>query len=276
MGNSNISFIGGGNMATSLISGLIADGIEPSAITVCDPDREKLANLAARLSVRTETDNDKAVACSDVVLFAVKPQILQHVASELQSAIQQQKPLIISIAAGIREASLDTWLGGDLAIVRAMPNTPALVQTGATVLHANPLANESQRNQAESILRAVGLVRWVNDESLMDAVTALSGSGPAYFFLIMEAMENAGIEMGLDAESAHLLTLQTALGAARMAIESRDSPAVLRQKVTSPGGTTERAIETFENGKLQALFSEALNSAKERSEELSNILGGEK
>ena len=276
MGNSNITFIGGGNMATSLISGLIADGIEPTAITACDPDREKLANLAARLRIHTEIDNSKAMSNADTVVFAVKPQILQQVATELQSVVQQQKPLIISIAAGVREASLDAWLGGNVAIVRAMPNTPALIQTGATVLHANTVATESQRDQAETILRAVGLVRWVNDEQLIDAVTALSGSGPAYFFLVMEAMENTGMAMGLDAECAHLLTLQTALGAARMAIESRDLPSVLRQKVTSPGGTTEQAINIFEKGQFRELFSEAIFAARDRSQELSDILGGDK
>ncbi len=213
---------------------------------------------------------------AQVVVFAVKPQVLQRVATEVASVVQQEKPLVISIAAGIREESLDSWLGGKIALVRAMPNTPALIQTGATVLHANLAASEEQRNQAETILRAVGLVRWVNDEQLMDAVTALSGSGPAYFFLVMEAMESAGVAMGLDQECAHLLTLQTALGAARMAIESRDSPAQLREKVTSPGGTTECALKTFEEGKLRELFATALTNARDRSYELSDILGGNK
>ncbi|MCF6282596.1 MAG: pyrroline-5-carboxylate reductase [Candidatus Polarisedimenticolaceae bacterium] len=273
-GQNNITFIGGGNMATSLISGLIADGVEPATITVCDPDAEKLAGLRARFTIHTERDNSKAIACADTLVFAVKPQVLQQVACELAATVQQEKPLVISIAAGIREESLEHWLGGGVALVRAMPNTPALIQTGATVLHANSATSEKQRNLAETILRAVGLVRWVKDEQLMDAVTALSGSGPAYFFLVMEAMENAGMEMGLDQECAHLLTLQTALGAARMAIESRDTPAQLRQKVTSPGGTTERALETFEAGKLRELFSVALTSARDRSQELSDILGG--
>lgn len=274
MDSSKITFIGGGNMAASLISGLIADGLKATAITVSDPDRDKLAALAARFAVRTETDNGNAVKNADTVVFAVKPQLLQQVACQLQPVIQQQKPLVISVAAGIREESLERWLGGGVALVRAMPNTPAMIQTGATVLHANRAASDAQCNQAESILRAVGLVRWVDDEALMDAVTALSGSGPAYFFLVMEAMESAGIELGLDAECAHLLTLQTALGAARMAIESRDAPSLLRQKVTSPGGTTERALEVFEQGQLQELFTEALTAARDRSQELSEILGG--
>ncbi len=276
MGLKNITFIGGGNMATSLISGLIADGIDPTTITVCDPDGEKLAALSARFTIHTEKENSKAAMSAQVVVFAVKPQVLQQVATEVASVVQRERPLVISIAAGIREESLDNWLGGKIALVRAMPNTPALIQTGATVLHANQVTSEEQRNQAETILRAVGLVRWVNDEQLMDAVTALSGSGPAYFFLVMEAMESAGIKMGLDQECAHLLTLQTALGAARMAIESRDSPAQLREKVTSPGGTTERALKTFEEGKLRELFSAALMSAKDRSYELSDMLGGSK
>lgn len=275
-GQNTITFIGGGNMATSLISGLIADGVDPSAITVCDPDSEKLASLTARFTIHAEIDNRKASVNAKTIVFAVKPQVLQQVATELSAVIQQEKPLVISIAAGIREESLDQWLGGGVALVRAMPNTPALIQTGATVLHANAATNEEQRDQAETILRAVGLVRWVDDEQLMDAVTALSGSGPAYFFLVMEAMESAGVAMGLDQECAHLLTLQTALGASRMAIESRDSPAQLREKVTSPGGTTERALETFEEGKLRELFTAALSSARDRSQELSDILGGNK
>ena len=275
MPSSNIALIGGGNMAASLISGLIADGLDPKKITVTDPDSEKLANLAANFAIRTTPDNNQAVANAEVVVLAVKPQVLQTVAKELAQAVQQQKPLIISIAAGIRESSLSKWLGGDLAVVRSMPNTPAMIQTGATVLFANATTSEPQRDLAESILRAVGVVQWVKDESLMDAATALSGSGPAYFFLVMEAMEAAGVELGLDSETARLLTLQTALGASRMAIECSDSPAVLRQKVTSPGGTTEQALKTFEAGELRELFSTALKAARGRAQELSDSLGEE-
>ncbi|MES9827358.1 MAG: pyrroline-5-carboxylate reductase [Candidatus Thiodiazotropha sp.] len=273
MSNNNITFIGGGNMATSLINGLIADGYEKQRITVSDPDAEKLAQLAARCGVHTQSDNNGAISNAGVVVLAVKPQVLKSVAQDLAAAIQQVKPLVISIAAGVKESDLQNWLGGEVALVRSMPNTPAMIQSGATGLHAGPGVSEAQRNQAESILRAVGLTRWVEEESMMDAVTAVSGSGPAYFFLIMEAIESSARQMGLDEDTARLLTLQTALGAARMALESSDSPAVLRQKVTSPGGTTERALGILEEGKIRTLIDMALHGAQERSVELSEMLG---
>lgn len=260
-------------MATSLINGLIADGYEKQRITVSDPDAEKLAQLAARCGVHTQSDNNSAISNAEVVVLAVKPQVLKSVAQDLAAAIQQVKPLVISIAAGVKESSLRNWLGGEVALVRSMPNTPAMIQSGATGLHAGPGVSEAQRNQAESILRAVGLTRWVEEESMMDAVTAVSGSGPAYFFLIMEAIESSARQMGLDEDTARLLTLQTALGAARMALESSDSPAVLRQKVTSPGGTTERALDILEEGKIRTLIDMALHGAQERSVELSEMLG---
>lgn len=263
-------------MATSLISGLITDGYDPSRISVSDPDREKLAQLAARCSIHTVHDNHQAVSGADVVVLAVKPQILESVARDLAPAIQESQPLIISIAAGVQETPLRNWLGKKVALVRAMPNTPAMIQAGATGLHAGKGVSEEQKNQAESILRAVGLTRWVSEESLMDAVTAVSGSGPAYFFLVMEAMEDAARGMGLDEETARLLTLQTALGAARMAMESNDSPRILREKVTSPGGTTERALDILKQGQLRELFNTALNGARLRSTELSNILAKQK
>jgi pyrroline-5-carboxylate reductase len=181
--------------------------------------------------------------------------------------------LIISIAAGVREASLDRWLGGNASIVRCMPNTPALVKTGATALHANNRVSPEQKSMAEAILRAVGVAVWVEQEELLDAVTALSGSGPAYFFLFMEAMEDAATELGLDKATARLLTQQTALGAARIAIESDDGPAELRRRVTSPGGTTEKAIEIFEGGSLRRLVLEAMKAANARAAELSKQLG---
>lgn len=273
MTNSKLTFIGGGNMASSLIGGLIADGYASRRITVSDPDRDKLAQLAARFEVHTETDNNQAVDQAEVVVLAVKPQTLETVARGIAETLARTRPLVISIVAGVQEHNLREWLGDEVALVRSMPNTPAMIQSGATGLHAGPGVSAEQRDMAESVLRAVGLTRWVDDESQMDAVTALSGSGPAYFFLIMEALEAAASEMGLDQETARLLTLQTALGAARMAIESSDSPATLRQKVTSPGGTTERALQIFEEGKLRELFAKALQGAQTRSRELSDMLG---
>ncbi|MEW8585988.1 MAG: pyrroline-5-carboxylate reductase, partial [Candidatus Thiodiazotropha sp.] len=219
MSNNNITFIGGGNMATSLISGLIADGYDKASITVSDPDTDKLANLAARCGVHTQTDNNAAITGADVVVLAIKPQVLKQVAQALAQSIQQVKPLVISIVAGVRESALQEWLGGGVPLVRSMPNTPAMIQSGATGLHAGSAVTEAQRSQAESILRAVGVTRWVENESQMDAVTAVSGSGPAYFFLVMEAIETSARQMGLDDDTARLLTLQTALGAARMALE---------------------------------------------------------
>ena len=273
MSSKTITFIGAGNMATSLIGGLVADGYAPKRIIASDPDSGKLADLSARFGIQSATDNSTAIQQADVVVLAVKPQVLERICNEIRQAVQQRQPLLVSIAAGIREMDMQAWLGGNIALVRSMPNTPAMLQAGATVLHAGNGVSEAQRDLAESILRAVGLTRWVDNEALMDIATALSGSGPAYFFLVMEAMEAAAISNGLPADTARLLTIQTALGAARMAIESSDGPATLRQKVTSPGGTTERALSILEQGNLRTLFEDAISGACERSRELSEMLG---
>jgi len=273
MTSKTIAFIGGGNMAASLVSGLVSDDYDPQRIVVSDPDREKLAGLAARFGIRPAVDNRDAVGRGDIVVFAIKPQNLKSVAMNIAPEVQARKPLMISIAAGVKEKDIQSWLGNDVALIRTMPNTPAMLQAGATVLHAGPGVTDDQKNLAESILRAVGLTRWVRDEEKMDAVTALSGSGPAYFFLVMEAMEQVGLDMGLSAETARLLTLQTALGAARMAMESSDGPATLRERVTSPGGTTEKALAVFEAEGIRDLFHKALISARDRSVELSKRLG---
>ncbi len=272
MNDPTIAFIGAGNMAAALIGGLIADGTPTERLIAADPDAERLRQLAASAGIRTLEDNAEAVRAADVVVLAVKPQVLQQVASGLSEAIQAHRPLVISIAAGVRSDTLQRWLGGGVALVRSMPNTPAMLQAGATALYATPEVDAAQREQAETVLRAVGLVRWVEDESLMDAVTALSGSGPAYFFLFMEALEQAGERLGLPADTARLLTLQTALGAARMAIESGEDPAELRRRVTSPGGTTERAIAAFEADDLAGVVLRALSAARDRSVELSQLL----
>ena len=275
MTHQRLAFIGAGNMASSLVGGLIADGWDPAVIGVSDPDAHQLGALTAHFKVSTDTDNRAIIAGRDVVVLAVKPQVMREVARGIAAEIQQFRPLVISIAAGVRSSDLERWLGGNCAVVRCMPNTPALVQTGATALFATQKVSNGQKDLAESILRAVGLTVWVNDENLLDAVTALSGSGPAYFFLVMEALEEAGISLGLNAQTSRLLTLQTALGAAKMALESNDDAATLRQRVTSPGGTTERALEILENGKLRALFIDALAAARDRSRELADQLGGE-
>jgi pyrroline-5-carboxylate reductase len=274
MKKTRIAFIGGGNMATSLIGGLIADGCPPSNIWVAEPSGEQRARLHSQFEVHTDADNSAVIEPASVLVLAVKPQALQAVAEPLASAVQHYQPLVISVAAGVREPDLRRWLGNQVAIVRSMPNTPALVKSGATALYANPHVSDQQQQLAESILRAVGLTIWVDDENLLDSVTALSGSGPAYFFLVMEALEQAGIKLGLNAEQARLLTLETAFGAAKMALESPQSPALLRSRVTSPGGTTERALEVLQAGQLEALFINALEAARQRACELGDLLGG--
>ncbi len=271
----NIAFIGGGNMAASLIGGLIADGYAAANIWVSDPDAEKLAALRGRFFVQTTQSNLEAAQHSAVWLLAVKPQTMRYVATELVPQALQTRPLVISIAAGIRSADLDRWLGGNHAIVRAMPNTPALVRSGASALYANALTSDAQKSVAESILRAVGVAVWLEDEALMDAVTALSGSGPAYFFLVMEALEEAGVKSGLTRATARLLTLETAFGAAKIALESNESTAELRARVTSKGGTTEQALKVLEQGRLRELFEAAFKAAEARSVELAKQLGGD-
>lgn len=276
MEHPRIAFIGGGNMTRSLLGGLVADGYPRERLTVADPDEGQRRALRDGLGIAAGADNAAIAAAADVVVIAVKPQVVAGVARELAPALGGTGKLVISIAAGIRTAALDAWLGSGSAIVRAMPNTPALVQSAATVLFATGRTDAGQREAAETVLRAVGLIEWVTDESLMDAVTALSGSGPAYFFLVMEALEETASRLGLPAETARLLTVQTAFGAAKMALESTASgPGELRAQVTSPGGTTERALEVLRSGDLQGLFGRALTAARDRSVELSNLLGKE-
>lgn len=273
MMTSQIAFIGGGNMARSLIAGLISDGCEPANIHVSDPDSEQQQSLRKIFAVNTTGSNVEVLQGAEVVVLAVKPQVLREVIEEIAGSINQQPLLMVSIVAGIRINTIQNWLGGPAPLVRAMPNTPAIVQTGATGLFASREVSEEQHALAESIMRAVGVTLWLDDEELMDAVTALSGSGPAYFFLVMEAMIDAGQALGLSPEYARLLTLQTALGAARLAIESDADPATLRQRVTSPGGTTERAIASLRDGQLEQLFRDALTAARDRARELSDQLG---
>ena len=300
MKNTSIAFIGGGNMARSLIGGLIASGSDPNRLWVAEPDAGQREFLRGRLGVRASADNGAVAGQADILVLAVKPQVLHSVARELAETVSARQPLVISIAAGVREPDLRRWLGGAAAIVRAMPNTPALVGSGATALFANAQVNDEQRQIAESILRAVGLVVWVTEERLLDAVTALSGSGPAYFFLLMETLEKIGVRLGLDPEVARLLTIQTGFGAAKMALESPENTATLRARVTSPGGTTERAITVFQDEQLDRLIAKSLNAslailetpalltdeleqlvaraleaARHRSEELGDLLGGQ-
>ena len=273
MKTKKIGFIGAGNMASSLINGLIASGQEPENIWITDINPDTLSNLTKNFAVNIAKSNDELVKTVDVVVLAVKPQVLRSVAEQISTVIAEHQVLVVSIAAGINQTSLAQWLGADTAIVRCMPNTPALVQTGATALHANANVNEEQRDLAENILRAVGISLWLENEADLDAVTAVSGSGPAYFFLLMEAMETAALELGLNEQQARLLILQTALGAAKIALESSESPAKLRQRVTSPGGTTQAAIQHFEQGGFSDLVIQAIHAANNRSVSMAKELG---
>jgi pyrroline-5-carboxylate reductase len=266
-----IAFIGAGNMARAIIGGLLENGFAPSAIWASEPDAERLQDLAER-GLNVTSDNSAAVAAADIVVLAVKPQVMKSVATDLAAAVQSRRPLVVSIAAGISLEALERWLGGAVALVRCMPNTPSLVQTGASGLFANSRVSDEQRQQASAVLEAVGIALWVQSEAELDAVTAISGSGPAYYFLLMEAMTAAGVKLGLSEETARGLTLQTALGAARMACSSDVDPAELRRRVTSPNGTTERAINTFQAEGFEALVENALTACRDRSVELAGEL----
>ncbi|WNV04845.1 pyrroline-5-carboxylate reductase [Candidatus Methylospira mobilis] len=275
MKQQKLGFIGAGNMAGSLIAGLIADGYAPANIWVSDPNQDKREQFSASFGIHTTPDNNEVVNQARLVVLAVKPQVLRYTAQEIAAAIRQSQPLVVSLAAGVAIADITRWLDGYSSIVRSMPNTPALVKSGATGLYAHASVGFEQRNQAESVLRAVGLTVWVENESLLDVVTALSGSGPAYFFLFMEAMETAAVQLGLAPQTARILTQQTALGASRLAIESDEAPAQLREKVTSPGGTTEQAIRVFEESGLRATVEAAIRAAQQKAVELSQGAGVE-
>ena len=260
-------------MATSLIGGLISDGFNPKSIWVTDIDTHRLEILAEKFSVQTTDSAEQAVAAADTVVLAVKPQVLKSVVQNLSKSLTTSKPLLLSIAAGIRTVDIERWSGSQSAVVRAMPNTPAMVQCGASALYATDRVSGEQKEIAESILRATGLVVWVDKEEQMDIVTALSGSGPAYFFRIMEALQKAATQLGLPEKTSQLLTLQTALGAAKLAMESSDDVATLRRGVTSPGGTTEQGLNVMEHNNIDKIIEQVVNAAFERSKELADQLG---
>lgn len=265
----SLTFIGGGNMASSIIGGLLAAGITAQQITVSDPSEESLQRVRQLGDVNTTQDNSAAVASADVVIMAVKPQVMRDIAEALAPSLAAKRPMVISIAAGIRSASLSQWLGGQCPVVRCMPNTPALLAAGATALYADDQVSAEQRSLAEAILQAVGLSVWVEEEADLDVVTAVSGSGPAYFFLLMEAMQAEAEAMGMNPQTASALIAQTALGAARMAKESGSQPAELRRQVTSPKGTTEAAINQFTSDEFISVVGRALRAARDRSISLS-------
>lgn len=267
-----IAFIGGGNMGRSLIGGLIAKGMDPARIVVADPYAPTLQSLQTDFKVQTAADNADAMRDADVVLLAVKPQALRDVVSSLQEQLLRTRPLLISIAAGILAADIQRWAGG-VQVVRCMPNRPALQGCGVTALYANEQVTELNRTVSEQILGAVGATLWVERESDMDTVTAISGSGPAYFFLLIEMLEAAGQSLGLSAEVARKLAIETAYGSGFMARESSDSPATLRQQVTSKGGTTEAALKHLEASNVRGIFSQAVAAAAQRSAQLAKELG---
>lgn len=264
-----IGFIGAGNMATALAGGMIANHFSPKTLMLSDINEQALEKIERELGVNTSTNNAELIQKSDVIVLALKPQVMQQVLEPLTKEFQEKKPLLISIAAGITVNSLDLWTGGNLAIIRCMPNTPALVKLGASGLFANDKTNHAQKQQAQQILEAVGIVEWLDAENKIDMVTALSGSGPAYFFLMIETMIEAAVAQGLSKETATALTLQTALGAATMATQSDVDVSELRRRVTSPKGTTEAALNSFLKNNYQDLVKQALDAAYLRSIELS-------
>jgi pyrroline-5-carboxylate reductase len=264
-----IAFIGGGNMARSLIGGLLAQGRTPASIRVAEPVPALRDALHADFGVAVFEDGAQAIAGAATWVLATKPQVLRGVCESLTAPAQAANPLVVSIAAGITSAQLNRWLGGDIAVVRTMPNTPALLGAGVTGLFASERVDTRGRDFAEALLAAAGKTVWIDDETQMDAVTAVSGSGPAYVFLLAEAMIDAGIAEGLPPTAARTLALQTVLGAARMLTESAVDAAELRRRVTSPNGTTQAAIETFEAGGLRNLVADAIHAARVRGAELS-------
>ncbi len=266
--NSNICFIGGGNMAQALIGGLISRGLPPTRITVSDPV-EQIRQLLQEKEVHVTQDNVAAIKNADVVVLAVKPQVLATVLRPLKGLLSDK--LVISIIAGAEIQTISNLIDSN-RIVRVMPNTPALVQTGAHGIYANDVIGTSDRELTSQILAATGLTIWVNSEAQIDAVTAVSGSGPAYFFYLMESMIRAGKNLGLDEKVATALTLQTALGAAQMAITSSNTPSELRKNVTSPNGTTQAALEVFDRAQISQNIQSALAAAQKRSQELAQEL----
>ena len=267
-----IGFIGAGNMAYALIKGLLNNGFDANQINISDPNEELLRNRESELKVSTYSDNASLLSNSDVIFFAVKPQVLSSVCLELKGIVKS-KHLFVSIVAGIRSSDINRWLGGNFSLIRTMPNTPALFQSGVTGLFANELVDNEQKSLVSSILSSVGECFWVNEEKLIDAITAISGSGPAYFFLLMESMKQAGMALGLDEETANSLSIQTAYGASLMANKTGKDSRTLRTEVTSPNGTTQSAIESFQDQNFEGIVANATRAAYDRARELSNELG---
>jgi pyrroline-5-carboxylate reductase len=269
MTDAPIAFIGGGNMARSLVGGLVARGTPAASIRVAEPVEALRGALAHDFGASVFADGAGAVAGAGTWVLAVKPQVMRAVCESLATQAQATRPLVVSIAAGITAAQVERWLGGGVAVVRCMPNTPALLGAGVTGLFANAGVDAAGRAAAQALLAAAGETVWLDDEALMDAVTAVSGSGPAYVFLLAEAMQAAAVAEGLPADAARTLVLQTILGAARMLVEGDVDAGELRRRVTSPNGTTQAAIEAFEAGAFRELVARAIHAAATRGRELS-------
>jgi pyrroline-5-carboxylate reductase len=269
MTRQTVGFIGGGNMARAIAGGLIRSGFGAGNILISTPRGEQRALLQREFpGARITGDNCTGAAGAGNLLLAVKPQILRSVCAGLKDAVQKQKPLVISIAAGPTVADIDNWLGGGLEVVRVMPNQPALVDQGISALYANERTDDFGRILAEKVMSAVGKVVWVDDESLMDAVTAVSGTGPAYVYLLIDMMIAAAVELGIDPDVARMLVLETARGAATLAMAEKESMTALIERVRSPGGTTTAAFERLEAADVRAIFASAIRAARDRAEAL--------
>ncbi|SFV69881.1 Pyrroline-5-carboxylate reductase [hydrothermal vent metagenome] len=268
--NFKIGFIGAGNMATCLIQGMLENGYPTENIKIADIDKTLLKNQEQKFKVQSQTNIEIASNC-DVIILAVKPQIIKAVCAEI-SQFLKDNTLIISIAAGVRIESIKKFLTKDIAIIRAMPNTPALIKQGATGVFANQKVNNQQQELVDELLKSLGLIKWLENENLLDVITALSGSGPAYLFLMMQSMSDVAQEMGLDKKTADLFSIQTTLGASQMALTSQDDLEILRQNVTSPNGTTFAALESFKKDNFDKIIKNAMTQAKQRAKTLGDEL----
>ena len=271
--NINAAFVGGGNMGGALIRGLIARGLSAQKISVGEAHQPRRIALADELGVHVTADNREAVASADVVVLAVKPQDMAGTVQALADVFAQSRPLVLSIAAGIRVADIASWCGPGIAVARAMPNRPALNNAGATAIYAPASLTDAHRSLAADVLGAVGTTVWVQEEDALDVVTALSGSGPAYFFLLAELMTDAAVNLGLDRASAQELSIQTLFGSGRMARDSDGDLARLRAEVTSKGGTTAAAVSSFDASNLRGIVAAALSAATDRSREMAQAFG---
>ena len=266
-----LCFIGGGNMARSLIGGLVGRGTDPSSIVVAEPIAAQRETLRSQFGVIVTDDNRLAAKESELVVLAVKPQEMRSVSIGIADSMPRDA-LIVSVAAGIRASDIQQWASGR-PVVRCMPNRPALQGCGMTALYATQDVTSEARRRAEQVLSAVGATLWVDEEAHMDVVTAVSGSGPAYFFLLIEILEQSGVQLGLSESVAHRLAVETAYGSGRMAREASESPATLREQVTSKGGTTAAALEHLESHNVRAIFADAIAAAARRSTELARQFG---